>query len=252
MNTLHFIYIWRGKFLKTTIILYFLILNLFNCLAQPVFKNPGLPGSESFEIYELVDPKIGRVTTQIDIMLIVQNHLKYYMVHVKEGDLFLNTIKVRYTDLTTISEKRTDLRTNTVIQSYEKSGDTVKFYNAEKGINKTFITHETNIYSPLAFYFSFRGFPFKTGNSVSFKSYIYQYGGVLNMNLVNKGKKTVAVKSGTFECYVLELSVGGWQSLFATDKYYLYFTVAEPHIFVRYEEKIDGTWSADELLSYQR
>jgi hypothetical protein len=232
--------------------LFFLIFIQIVSPAQPVLKNPGLPNSESFEIYELVDPKIGRVTAKVDVVLKERNHLKYYVIHINEGGFFSNEIEIRYSDLTTISEKRTDLKTNTVIQYFKKSNDTIKFYSAEKGINKTIVTSETNIYSPLAFYFSFRGFPFETGKSVSFKSYIYQYGGVLTMNLISKPKQTVTVKAGAFECYVLELSVGSWKSLFAPDKYYLYFSVASPHIFVRYEEKINGNWSADELIRYNK
>ena len=222
-------------------------------LAQPVFTNPGIPDSESFEIDEQVDPTIGRVHTKINVTQGEQNDTKFYSIEVNEGNFFKNEIKIKYSDLTTISEKRTDLKTGKIIQSYEKRGDTVRFFNAEKEVDKAFVTKETNIYSPLAFYFSFRGFPFEEeGKQVSFKSYIYEYGDVLTMNLVNSSKKTVTVKVGTFECYVLELSVGGWQSLFAPDTYYLYFTVTKPHIFVKYEEKINGTWSTDELLRYTK
>ena len=169
-----------------------------------------------------------------------------------EGGLYRNTIDVRYSDLTTISEKRIDLKTNTVVQYYIKTGDSVLFYNAEKDIDKKMSTRETNIYSPLAYIFSFRGFPFKAGNSVSFKTYMYMYGGVLNMNLKEAGKKSVTVKAGTFDCNVLELSVGGWQSLFAPEKYYFYFSVDPPFRFIKYEEDVDGVWKGDELVSYSK
>ena len=111
-------------------------------------------------------------------------------------------------------------------------------------------TDETNIYSPLAYFISFRGFPFKTGERVSFKTYMYVYGGVLTMNLEQVDVKTVTVKAGTYKCNILELSVGSWQSLFAPDKYYLYFSVDPPYRFVKYEEKVDGKWMSDELVSY--
>jgi hypothetical protein len=222
------------------------------CLAQPVFRNPGLPDTEKYEISELVDPALGRYITDVSVRLTKQNNRKFYTLSANEGNLFVNEVEINYSDLTTISEKRTDLKTGKIIQSFHKKGDTIHFYNAEKAADKTFITDEINIYSPLAYYYSFRGFPFETAKSVSFKTYMYRYGGVLTMNLEYFSRKTVTVKAGTFECYVLELSVGGWQSLFASDKYYLYFTVANPHIFVKYEEKIDGNWSADELIKYNR
>ena len=76
------------------------------------------------------------------------------------------------------------------------------------------------------------------------------YGDVLTMKLKNITKEQVKVPAGTFDCYVLELSVGGWQSVFARDKYYLYFSVTSPHIFVKYNENVNGTWRADELVSH--
>ena len=234
------------------VLLLFLPLFTTDAMSQPVFKNPGLPNSESFEIHEYVDPQVGYALTRVNITLEQRNGEKYYKMNVYEGNAFLNEIELRYTDLTTLSEKRTDLRTNTVIQYYIKKGNTIRFYNKEKGVDKTIESDETNIYSPLAYLLSFRGFPFDVGRSTSFKTYMYQYGGELTMNLVNTGTEKETVKAGTFNCYVLVLSVGGWQSFFATDKYYFYFTVASPHIFVKYKEYDNGVWNADELISYDK
>jgi len=220
--------------------------------AQPVFSNPGLPDSESFEFYELVDPTIGRVITKFNIKLVEQDGTKYYSIQVNEGNYFKNEFEIRYNDLTTISEKRTDLRTGKLTQSYSKSGNKVHFYMAEKGIDKNIVTNESNIYSPLAYFFSFRGFPFEVGKSVSFKSYIYEYGDVLTINVKTISKQTITVQAGTYECYKLEMSLGGWQSIFSSDKYYLFFTVDNPHIFIKYMEKIDGHWSGDELMKYNK
>jgi hypothetical protein len=220
--------------------------------AQPVMKNPGLPARESFAIHELVDPSLGYATTHVNVSLLGQGQEKYYAIQVREGNYFQNDIRVRYDDLTTLSETRTDLRTNKIIQSYKRTGNRIRFVDNTKQVDKIYNTDETNIYSPLAYFFSFRGYPFKTGGSVSFKTYMYEYDGVLTMNLELSGRRTVTVKAGTYDCYILELSVGGWQSLFASDTYYLYFTVANPHIFVKYEEKIDDKWCADELVQYEK
>ena len=220
--------------------------------AQPVMRNPGLPENEVFDIHERIDPEIGFATTKVKIFLRQQNNARFYTIEVNEGNFFQNIIEVNYNDLTTISETRADLRTNKIIQYYKRSGDTIQFFNSEKKVNKIYISDETNIYSPLAYFYSFRGYPFESGKPVSFKTYMYEYGGVLTMNLILSGEKTVTVKAGTFNCYVLQLSVGGWQSLFAPDKYYLYFTVANPHIFVKYEEIADDKWSFDELIRYEK
>jgi hypothetical protein len=238
--------------MKYTIQLFTLFFIEFNLFAQPVFKNPGLPDSESYEINEHLDSKVGFIATKINIELKERDHSKYYVITVNEGNLFRNVIEVNYSDLTTISEKRTDLHTNTVIQYFIKDNDKIQFCNSEKNVKKNIQTSETNIYSPLAFFVSFRGFPFEIGKSVTFKSYMYEYGDVLTMKIINTAKETVTIKAGTFECYVLELSVGGWQSFFAPDKYYLYFATAYPHIFVQYKEKVDGIWYTDQLTNYTK
>ena len=81
---------------------------------------------------------------------------------------------------------------------------------------------------------------------------MYEYGDILTMKLANTAKETIKIKAGTFDCYVLELSVGGWQSFFAPDKYYLYFAVDSPHIFIQYREQLDGTWYTDDLTKYSK
>ncbi len=237
--------------MKTAIFL-LLYLSCRAALSQPVFKNPGLRDHESFVINEYLDEKTGYITSKIDINLEEQDGMKYYLITVNEGGLYRNEIKIRYSDLTTISEKRFDLKTNAVDQYFLKTGDTIHFYNKEKDIDKIFVTREQNIYSPLAYYFSFRGYPFNSGRSVSFKTYMYAYGGVLTMNLKKAGEKTVTVSAGRFDCNVLELSVGGWQSVFAPDSYYFYFSVDPPYRFIKYEEKVDGAWKGDELVSYSK
>ena len=236
--------------MKLKILVFLIYIFEFSGFTQPVMKNPGLPESESYVIHEFFDVTTGYIISKINVSLKEKDNIKYYEVVIDEGGLFRNEIDIRYPDLTTISEKRIDLKNNKVIQSFTKTGNTIHFYDEKKDIDKIYTTNETNIYSPLAFIISFRGFPFKTGNDVSFQAYMYAYGGALTMNLEQVDVKTVTVKAGTYKCNVLELSVGGWQSLFAPDKYYLYYSADPPYQFVKYEEKINGEWMADELVSY--
>ena len=234
--------------MKLKLVLLLLCLPTLSTTTTPVLRNPGLPVREAFVIHEYLDAKTGYVTSTIHIELKGDNDSKYYAIVVDEGGLYRNEINVNYADLTTISEKRIDLKDNKVVQSFEKKGDQVHFFNAEKSLDKTYTTNETNIYSPLAYLVAFRGFPFKEGNRVSFKTYMYAYGGVLSMNLEQIGVKTVSVKAGTFTCNVLALSVGGWQSLFAPEKYYFYYSVDYPYPFVKFEDMEDGKLMADELV----
>jgi hypothetical protein len=236
--------------MKLVFVLSVILFNELHILSQPVFKNPGLPVSETYEILEHFNNKVGYITTKINIELKESSNSKYYLIHVIEGNLFANEIEVKYSDLTTVSEKRTNLLTNKVEQYFIKTDDSVHFYSSEKDVKRDIKTNETNFYSPLAYFISCRGFPFEIGKSITIKSYMYEYGDVLTMKLTNISKEMVKVKAGTFDCYVLELSVGGWQSLFAPDKYYLYFSVESPHMFIQYKEKLDGNWYADELTKY--
>ncbi len=222
----------------------------FEAFAQPVFKNPNLPDKESYEISDYIDKANGYVITKVNISVKERNGLKYYYIYATEGSNFSNEIELNYDNLTTISEKRVDQKTNSIVEYYSNNGNNnVHFYNKEKGIDKDFFTLEKNIYSRYAYFFSLSGFPFETIKSVSFDTYMAEYGNALTMRATNTGKQTITVKAGTFECYKLELSVAGWISIFAPDVYYIYFSVDSPHHFIKYEEKEDnGLWSSDELI----
>lgn len=238
--------------MKYTLIFWQLLFFNFRAHAQqPVFRNPGIPGNESFEITDHLDDHLGWVTAKINVELKDDNGQKHYYISVNEGNVFLDQIEVNYNDLTTVSEKRTDLRNNKLVESFtNQENKKVHFYNSDQHINKDFQISERNIYSRYAYFFSFRGFPFDSQNSVNFKSYMVEYGGnALTMKVTRVTKQVVAVKAGTFDCYKLELSVAGWQSIFASDKFYLYFASQSPHQFIKYEEKgSNGKWNANELL----
>ena len=125
------------------------------------------------------------------------------------------------------------------------------FFNAAKNIDLNTNTTDRNIYSRYSYFFSMSGFPFETAPEVHFLSYMFEYGNALELRATNMGKVKVKVKAGTFECYKLEVAVGGWQAPFAQDKYYLYFTVAKPHHFVKFDQKVeDGLWLSNELIAY--
>lgn len=217
---------------------------------QSVFKNPGVLESESFVITDFIDNTIGYVETKIDISLKERNNQKYYHIQVEEANLYLNEIEINYNDLTTISEKRINKKDNSVEEYYQNFGNgKIHFFNKEKGIDKDFNNTDKNIYSRYAYFISFRGFPFETSKSVTFDTYMFEYGDALSMKVTILSKQTVTVKAGTFECYKMELAVAGWLSLFAPFKSYLYFTVGGTHQFIKYEEKADnGGWNADELI----
>lgn len=218
---------------------------------QPVFSNPGITDQENIEITDFIDQKTGYVTTRISIKRVTEHGDKFYLLQANEGDLFLTESVLKYSDLTTVREKRTDLLTKRVIESFELADDgTVHFFNLEKKIDKTYHVSDRNIYTRYSYIISFRGFPFHKNSPVQFKSYIAEYGDALTMKLRKVSVKKVTVKAGTFECYRLALSVSGWQSIFAPGTYYFYYTVDEPHYFVKYEELGDDKrWYPNELIN---
>lgn len=218
--------------------------------AVAVFKNPGIPESETIELSDRIDQRTGYVLTRVHISVQQENDKKIYLIQAEEGDLFKNTIKLDYDHLATISDYRYDRATGQLVEAYLNNGKgEIHFFNKDKGIDKRFTNNDTNIYSRYAYFLSFSGFPFEIGKSVSFSSYVSEYGDALPMKLSCIAKESVSVKAGTFECYKLELSVAGWQSLFSSDKYYLYYAVEKPHRFIKYEEKDkDGKWYANEFI----
>jgi hypothetical protein len=157
---------------------------------------------------------------------------------------------MNYDDLTSVSEKRIDLKDNNLLENYiYKGNNEVYYFDRHKSIDKTFNPDDNNIYSRYAYFVSFQGFPFAIGNTVYFKTYMYEYGDALTMKLSCIENLKVQVKAGSFDCYKLELKVAGWQAAFAPERYWLYFSKDAPHQFVRYEEEMkDGSWVTNELV----
>ena len=227
-----------------------LIFTVAGDVQKPVLKNFGIPDTEQYTILNRIDKKIGSVIVNVEMNIKERNGVKYYHVMIKEGDAFLNEVEMNYDDLTTISEKRTDLKNNTLVEHYIYQGNNkVYFYNKEKNINKIFKVSDANIYSRYGYVISFRGFPFSVGNTVYFKTFMNEYGDALPMKLSCIAIQNVKVKAGSFNCYKLELTVSGWQSILDKDKYYLYFAKDPPHLFIKYEEyPSDGSFDK-ELIS---
>jgi hypothetical protein len=220
---------------------------------SPVLKNPGIPKYEELVVRDYLNKDIGFVTAHIKIQLKNSKAGKYYAIEVKEGNEYKNLIKLNYSNLSTIIEERYNVRKNKLIEKYYRpSKNKVYFYNRDKSIDNVFDQNDLNIYSRYAYFMSLRGFPFEKEDEVRFKSYMNEYGNALTMRTIYKGKEKIKVPAGVFECYKLEMSVAGWQSNFAKDKYYLYFTVAKPHYFVKFDQKADtGQWLSNELISYK-
>ena len=232
--------------------LFFSICSLFDVktgIDKPVFSNPGVK-DESFVITDFIDVKQDYVLANVSIQLKESAGRKTYQIKVTEGDYYLNEITLNFSDLTTIYEQRTDLTTNLVIEYFSNLGKhKYHLFQRDKNIDKVITAASENVYSRYAYFVSFRGFPFKMQSSVEFTSFMFEYGDLLPMKLKYLETVNVKVKGGSFPCYKMELSVAGWQSVFAGDKYYLYFGVSGSHPFIKYEEgNKKGGWNTNELV----
>jgi hypothetical protein len=242
---------FHHKYLMLIIII-FITIPAFS--AQPVLNNPNIPVQEYFEVSDRLDKGIGYVTAKIKISMREENGQRFYYVRSREGDHFDNEMKLRHDDLTTIFEKRIDLRSNSATEAFQDlCNGIIYFFNKDNKIDKQFKKTDDNLYTRYSFFISLRGFPFSLKKEVRFKTYIGEYGDALTMRVINLGKEKISVKAGTFNCHKLELSIAGWQSVFAGDKFYFYFNESEPHQFIRYDEKDkDGRWYSNELLYYKK
>lgn len=221
------------------------------CADQPVFKNPGLPEKIKMTAWDYVNKKEGFVKADISATVREVSGKKYFYIESTEGKYFKNCMTLNYETLTPVEEQRFDLRAGKLIESIKITDNTVHFFHAGKNIDMNVNTNERNIYSRYSYFFSMCGFPFETAKEVHYLSYMFEYGNALELRATNLGKVRIKVKAGTFDCYKLEVAVGGWQAPFAPDKYFLYFTVAQPHYFVKFDQKVeDGKWLSNELMSY--
>ncbi len=222
--------------------------------ADPVLSNPGIPNKEYYEIWDYINKDVGFVPSKVYVELKQNKGVKYYEIYVWENSYYQTKLKINYNDLTTISEQRIDGKKKKVIEEFGQSRfGNVIFKNKDKLIDKYYHDPDRNYYSRYGYLISFRGFPFEKKGEVTFKSYMFEYpASALTLRLKYLNTEQIKVKAGKFNCYKLELSVDGWQGAFSKDKYYFYYTVAKPHYFVRFDQKIDtGVWSSNELMLYR-
>jgi len=226
----------------------FLILLMVFCLAdEAVLHNDGFPERAEFLIKDYINKDVGFVTAAISVRTVTRDGRKYYQMESVEGKYFRNTAILNYEDFTTVEEKRYDEK-GEVIESYIRQPDgKIKFFHKDKKINLN-STAGNNVYSRYAFLTSLSGYPFEQKDKVAMNVYMFEYGNSLLLRAAYQGKEKIKVPAGEFLCYKLELAVDGIQGLFAPDKYYLYYTVAAPHHFVRFDQKVDGQWLSNELI----
>ncbi|GBR73736.1 protein DUF3108 [Candidatus Termititenax aidoneus] len=230
----------------------FLLLILAGAAALEVplapLNNNAYPERVQYVVKDYINKEVGFVTANISAQIVTRQGRKYYQLESIEGKYFRNTALLSQADFTTVEEKRYDEH-GELIESFAARPDgAVNFFHRDKKIDLT-AKNPGNVYSRYAFLISLSGFPFEQKDKVVMNVYMFEYGNVLPLRAVYQGKEKIKVPAGEFECYKLELAVDGLLGLFAPDKYYLYYTVAAPHHFVRFYQKVDdGSWLANELV----
>ncbi|MDR2428346.1 MAG: DUF3108 domain-containing protein [Candidatus Margulisbacteria bacterium] len=230
---------------------FLLLLLIYGAVAEaplPPLHNNGYPEHIQYVVKDYINKEVGFVTANISAQIVTKQGQKYYQLESVEGKYFRNTALLNQADFTTVEEKRYNERSELIESLTAQPDGTVKFFHRDKKINLT-AKNPGNVYSRYAFLISLSGFPFEQKDKVALNVYMFEYGNVLPLRAVYQGREKIKVPAGEFECYKLELAVDGLLGLFAPDKYYLYYTVAAPHHFVRFYQKVDdGSWLANELI----
>jgi hypothetical protein len=229
-------------------ICFLFLLLIYTAAAEAPLHNNDYPERIQYVVKDYINKEVGFVTANISAQIVTRQGRKYYQLESVEGKYFRNTALLDQADFTTVEEKRYDEHSE-LIESFAAQPDgTVNFFHRDKKINLT-AKNPGNVYSRYAFLVSLSGFPFEQKDKIVMNVYMFEYGNVLPLRAVYQGKEKVQAPAGEFECYKLELAVDGVLGLFAPDKYYLYYTVAAPHHFVRFYQKVDdGSWLANELI----
>lgn len=145
-----------------------------------------------------------------------------------------------------------------------KSGSTLEYANYAKGklnikiparnINKT-VKLPDKYYDPYTLYYVFRKFPFGKKDSVIIYLVYHDPGNirVVKMQVKYKGKETVKIKSGKFECYRLELgTVNPLDVAIWPYKYNFWFTTDQNRHFVKFSgREKDASLITSELATYK-
>jgi hypothetical protein len=217
----------------------------------PPLNNNGYPERIQYVVKDYINKDVGFVTANILVRAVTAQGQKYFRVESIEGNYFRNSVTMDYADFQTVAEERWDILGGGahLLESFRRLPDgKINFFHWAKNINLT-AKNPGNVYSRYAFLVSLSGFPFEQKDKIVMNVYMFEYGNVLPLRAVYQGKETVQSPAGEFECYKLELAVDGVLGFFAPDKYYLYYTVAAPHHFVRFYQKVDdGSWLANELI----
>jgi hypothetical protein len=212
----------------------------------------GLPPRFTYQIRDYIDKDAGFVTADVRVTAVVLGGQKYWHVESLEGGYFRNSVTMDYADFQTVSDERYNIfgRSGYLSESFRRLPDgKINFFHKAKNINLT-AGDPGNVYSRYAFLVSLSGFPFEKQEKIVLNAYMFEYGNALPLRAVYQGREKIKVPGGEFECHKLELAVDGVLGLFAPDKYYLYYTAAKPHHFVRFDQKVEnGRWLSNELIS---
>lgn len=115
----------------------------------------------------------------------------------------------------------------------------VLFDLVEQGIQKK-VSLSGEYYDFHTLSFLFRAYPFGSKKKVNFRLVMGGSGGspisTFVMYLQEIKREEVTVPAGTFDCYKLEMGVGGMAGIFAAKyRYYFWYPVTEPRFLIKYE-----------------
>ncbi len=128
--------------------------------------------------------------------------------------------------------------------------------NVEMPINET-VEVPKGVHDPETFAFLLKGFPFEDQDSiapidvlVAEPNPIFTKPRTFGVYIIPKGEQKITVPAGTFDCYVLEMTLAGILGYIVPDNKF-WLLKADPHLIVRVEgggelvELVDGPFTCD-------
>lgn len=118
---------------------------------------------------------------------------------------------------------------------------TVRFEIPDRKLHKS-VKLKGDYYDFHSTAYLFRAYPFGSGRKIGFNLVMDGRGGSpvggFGMVVQEVGRETVQVPAGSFDCYKLEMGLGGMAGSFAAGfKFYFWYTADEPHFLVKYQDK---------------
>jgi hypothetical protein len=203
---------------KTLLII--LLLSLSSLVfSQITLINPGIPLTESISYNQIVDGVVESIKVEVESVNEDNNHWLEYRTFSREQEVF---IKFDPDNLTAFYSEVWDKKADSTVHSITQIIENKKIVK----------DNELLITDMYGFLLSLRGFPWEEENSAEI---VFLNGSSdFKLDLKIKGKETLQIDDKTYECWKVQIGMGGIMGAIFPKSYYWY-TINAPHFLIRSE-----------------